>query len=248
MQAEFWLEKWDQPKQGWIQQKVNSRLIRYWPSLGLDTAAAVLVPLCGDSIDLDWLVAAGHQVCGAELSQSAIAAWGQRHGLALEFEGQNDSLSLCTVAGHQSGPYVQLDSTQSRTLDDSHARADQVAPQFLCGDFLKLQASDLPFVPKAVYDRAALIALPPQMRQLYAAKLEELLPADSRILLITLAYDQQKMKGPPFSVQDDEVESLFSPGFTIEQLGSSGGQEIVGNLSERGLDTASESVFLMTRK
>ena len=55
------------------------------------------------------------------------------------------------------------------------------------------------------------------------------------------------MKGPPFSVQDDEVENLFKVAFNIERIGSSAGPEIVGNLSERGLDTASESVFLLTR-
>lgn len=252
MQAEFWLEKWTQPKQGWIQEKVNSRLIRYWPSLGLDAVAPVLVPLCGDSIDMDWLVAAGHRVCGAELSQSAVEAWAMRHGLALqelEDAGQGGSATRWTVSGNDNKHFVHLDAEQARTGSKSaDAQSDQVAPHFLCCDFLKLRAGDLPHAPQAVYDRAALIALPPEMRKLYAAKLEELLQPGSRILLITLAYDQQKMKGPPFSVQDEEVESLFSTGFTIEQLSSSGGPEIVGNLSERGLDTASETVFLLSRK
>ena len=255
MQAEFWLEKWTQPKQGWVQQKVNSRLIRYWPSLDLD-AATVLVPLCGDSIDMDWLVAAGHKVCGAELSHSAIDAWSKRHGLTLEelaSGGQgdlpSDSLSHWSVTGNDAKQFVQLDAEQARTVAQSSGlSANQLAPHFLCGDFLKLRGADLPFAPQAVYDRAALIALPPPMRKLYAEKLEELLQPGSRILLITLAYDQQKMKGPPFSVEDEEVESLFRAGFAIERLGASGGPEIVGNLSERGLDTASESVFLITRK
>ena len=110
-----------------------------------------------------------------------------------------------------------------------------------------MQAADLPFAPVAVYDRASLIALPPEMRQRYAAKLAELLSAGSKILLITLAYDQEQMKGPPFSVPDDEVEQLYKEAFSIERLGSSAGPDIVGNLSDRGLKTASESVFLLTR-
>lgn len=241
MQAEFWLEKWAQPNPGWIQEKTNSRLIRYWSSLGLDANAPVLVPLCGDSIDMDWLVASGHRVCGADLSLTAIQAWAQRHDLTLEevkADGRADSLMRWNVSAGTE-VFVQTEAAQGAV--------EQLAPQFLCGDFLSLSAGDLPMPPQAVYDRAALIALPSDMRKMYAAKLMELLQPGCRILLITLAYDQQKMKGPPFSVEDEEVEKLFSAGFIIERLGSSGGPEIVGNLSGRGLDSANESVFLLTR-
>ena len=257
MQAEFWLEKWAQPEQGWVQGKVNSRLLRYWPALGLEPGAPVLVPLCGDSIDLDWLVANGHKVCGAELSQSAIEGWAARHGLQLVDTADaaspgESAATLWTVSGKTAADVlVALDGrgsvTEEVTEQSPGVSRKQVAPHFICGDFLKLQSAELPFEPAAVYDRAALIALPPAMRKLYAAKLAELLQPGSKILLITLAYDQQKMKGPPFAVQDDEVVELFSSGFEIEQRGSSGGPEIVGNLSGRGLDSASESVFLMTR-
>lgn len=246
MQAEFWLEKWAQPKQGWVQEKVNSRLVRYWPSLDLAQGAPVLVPLCGDSIDLDWLVANGHQVCGAELSQSAIEGWAGRHGLQLVdvTAAESKAATLWTVSGNTVGDRLVNPNGHGFAQGQSQ---QQVAPHFICGDFLKLQSGDLPTEPAAVYDRAALIALPPDMRRLYAAKLADLLVPGSKILLITLAYDQEKMKGPPFAVHDDEVIELFSNRFKTEQIGSSGGPEIVGNLSERGLDTASESVFLMTR-
>ena len=253
MQAEFWLEKWAQPKQGWVQEKVNSRLVRYWPALGLEPDAPVLVPLCGDSIDLDWLVANGHAVCGAELSQRAIEGWAARHGLQLvditpERAKQKAAATLLTVSEQTAGKLpVDLNGRGSADKRLPTLSQKQIAPHFVCGDFLKLQTADLPSQPAAVYDRAALIALPPDMRKLYAAKLAELLPPGSKILLITLAYDQQKMKGPPFAVHDDEVIELFSGSFEIDQIGSSRGPEIMGNLSERGLDTASESVFLMTR-
>ena len=251
MQADFWLEKWTQPKQGWVQEKVNSRLVRYWPQLGLQPSANVLVPLCGDSIDLDFLVSAGYRVCGAELSKSAIVGWAERHSLQLEETGtvgQDNSVSHFSLKAEASNGLVHLKPDQLRSAQQNNLPVQpQLAPHFICGDFLKLRVTDLPYAPAAVYDRAALIALPPDMRKLYAAKLAELLQAGSKILLITLAYDQAQMKGPPFSVQDDEVENLFKVAFNIERIGSSAGPEIVGNLSERGLDTASESVFLLTR-
>ena len=57
-----------------------------------------------------------------------------------------------------------------------------------------------------VYDRAALIALPPAMRQRYAQLLCERLPAHVKVLLITLEFEGEQ--GPPFSVYQAEVEQL----------------------------------------
>ena len=59
-----------------------------------------------------------------------------------------------------------------------------------------------------VYDRAALIALPPEMRPRYADQLRVLAPGAAG-LLISLEYDQAKMPGPPFSVEEPEVRALF---------------------------------------
>jgi len=98
-----------------------------------------------------------------------------------------------------------------------------------------------------VYDRAALIALPPLMRERYVQKLSELLPTGSKILLITLIYDPEQMNGPPFSVSNSEVESLYSTHFEIKKIADSQGPDIVGNLADRGLQDAAESVFVLTR-
>ena len=76
------------------------------------------------------------------------------------------------------------------------------------GDIFNLTAEALGAVD-AVYDRAALIALPAPMRQRYAAHVHAL-TGDVPQLLITLEYDQQCMEGPPFSVPAAEVRGLFS--------------------------------------
>ena len=51
-----------------------------------------------------------------------------------------------------------------------------------------------------MYDRASLIALPPEMRERYARHLAGILPPATQILLITLDYPQPEMPGPPFAV------------------------------------------------
>src|SRR5690606_41446378 len=70
----------------------------------------------------------------------------------------------------------------------------------------------------AVFDRAAMIALPPPLREHYVDELYALLPAGCSGLLITLEYLQHETEGPPFSVAEDEVRTLFSPGWSVELL------------------------------
>lgn len=57
----------------------------------------------------------------------------------------------------------------------------------------------------ALYDRAALVALPPDLRPAYVAHTDSLLRGRPFRLVVTLEYDQALVPGPPFSVPADEV-------------------------------------------
>jgi len=70
-----------------------------------------------------------------------------------------------------------------------------------CGDFFRF--FDGPF--DALYDRGALVALPPETRPEYIRHLHTLLKPDAAKLLVTLEYDQARVSGPPFSILADEV-------------------------------------------
>ena len=71
MHSDFWLERWRTHQLGWHRDEVNPALVRHWPSVGLDPASKVLVPLCGKTRDMAWLADAGHEVLGCELSDIA---------------------------------------------------------------------------------------------------------------------------------------------------------------------------------
>ncbi|MEM7293909.1 MAG: thiopurine S-methyltransferase [Pseudomonadota bacterium] len=214
--ADFWHRKWEANELGFHQEKVNSRLVKYWPQLGVEAADAVFVPLCGKSLDIAWL-AQRHAVVGSELSDIAVRDYFTEQGQA---------------------PVV---SSEARFTRYSAGNA-----QLLCGDFFDLTSDDLAGA-MAVFDRAALIALPPDLRIRYAKRLGELLAPGGKILLITMIYDQSKMQGPPFSIPEEEVEDLFSDTFAIDKIAESSGPDIVGNLRQRGLDTLTEQVFLMEK-
>ena len=95
----------------------------------------------------------------------------------------------------------------------------------------------------AVYDRAALIALPPPLRERYAAHLDALLPIAIPRLLITLEYDQTQMAGPPFAVHPDEVEALFSPRHRILPLAELDVLDASPGLRARGVSALKERVY-----
>jgi thiopurine S-methyltransferase len=218
MDQAFWHDKWERGLLGFHQEKINSRLRKYWPELALPAGSQVFVPLCGKSLDMAWLAGEGHRVLGVELSSIACA----------DFFRAND-----------------IEFSQHRR--DHFERFSGHDIELWAGDFFALIADDLADV-QAVYDRASLVAFPPQMRPEYANQLATLLKSGVQILLISMEYDQDKMKGPPFSVPQAEVRALFERHFDIEVLSESSGPEIVGNLSDRGLDTLTERVYRLTRK
>lgn len=84
-------------------------------------------------------------------------------------------------------------------------RAREMPITIYCGDFFALTAVDC----DAHYDRGALVALAPGMRQAYVNHLDRLLPDGVYRLVVALDYDQRKADGPPFSVEPGELLSYW---------------------------------------
>ena len=100
----------------------------------------------------------------------------------------------------------------------------------------------------AFYDRAALIALPAEMRRRYVAQLQRLLPAGAVGMLVTLDYPQEQMSGPPFAVDDAEVRALYGEGWELELLLCSDALEGNWRFIERGLSRLEERVYRLRRR
>ncbi|MNG14182.1 Thiopurine S-methyltransferase [compost metagenome] len=116
-----------------------------------------------------------------------------------------------------------------------------------CGDFFELTAGDVADCA-GLYDRAALIALPPAMREQYAAHLNRILPKDALGLLITLDYDQTQKDGPPFAVLDDEVQRLFGAVWSLKILED---QDVLGEswkFVESGVTRLEERVYRVSAR
>lgn len=188
MQPEFWLERWREGRIGFHREDVMPLLVQHWPALAAPAGGRVFVPLAGKSLDMIWLAAQGHPVLGAELSPLAVQQFFEENGL-----------------------HPQVADTPAGQL---HA-VDGIA--LMLGDVFALDAATLATCD-AVYDRAALIALPPELRARYADEVYGRLPIGCLGLLITLEYPQPEKNGPPFSVGEAEVHRLFAKRWDIERL------------------------------
>jgi len=216
MKKEFWLERWDRGEIGFHQDEINPYLIEYWKQLNPASNSMVFVPLCGKSRDMLWLRQQGHSVLGVELSAIAVQAFFKEYG----YDPQHFS----------TGKFDRCEANGIRIL---------------CGDFFDLRGEDLINVG-AVYDRASLIALPPEMRESYARHLVSILPPGTHILLVTLDYPQAEMQGPPFSVTSLEVELLYREYAEVRLLTQRDELDKNPRFRERGLSRLNENIFLLT--
>lgn len=188
MEPEFWHQRWREGRIGFHQDRVTPLLERHWSSLDLPEGSQVFVPLAGKSLDLAWLASRGHRVLGIELSQLAIEQFFAEHGLAPETH----------------------DTRYGR-----HYRSGAI--ELICGDVFGLDAGVLSDC-MAAYDRAALIALPSELRRRYAGRVYAELPAGCRGLLVTLEYPRHEKDGPPFTVDEAEVRALYGGAWSIDML------------------------------
>src|SRR5688500_7635590 len=92
MDHEFWRERWAQGQLGFHRLDTNPMLERFWPALGA-SEGRVLVPLCGKSLDLDWLAGRGHEVVGVEFVAAAVEAYFAERGIA-PLRSDVDGLSI----------------------------------------------------------------------------------------------------------------------------------------------------------
>lgn len=186
----YWLGRWKRGETGWHQDEVEPELVDYFGSV---SPARVFVPLCGKSLDLKWLADQGHEVVGIELSENACREFFKEHRIR--------------PAISKLGNFTVLTSDRIKIY---------------AGDFFKLDAKTLGPIDH-VYDRAALVALSPDLRAKYTAHLTGLIRecsdiAKFRALQLSFERIPHDLKGPPYSVTEENLRSYYETGFEISCL------------------------------
>lgn len=207
MDKSFWHQRWEQGDIAFHESQVNPALVDHLSLLNLAKGARIFLPLCGKTLDIAWLLNQGYRVAGAELSPLAVNDLFDELGLA-PTKTQAGSLTLC------SAPNIDI----------------------WIGDIFDLSSNLLGPVD-AVYDRAALVALPEHTRRLYTAHLATL-SHKAQQLLLTYEYDQSVFDGPPFSIPKRELVQHYGKTYQIEHLSKT---DVAGGL--KGQVTAALNIW-----
>ncbi|MDT0595597.1 thiopurine S-methyltransferase [Glaciecola petra] len=213
MNPEFWHKRWQKNEIGFHEKEGSALLKKYFHHLDMPENSKVFVPLCGKTRDIAWLLSHGIEVVAIELNQQAVEQLFVELGVTPDVSDQVDPESnlICYQA-----PYISV----------------------FVGDFFALTQTHLGQV-NAVYDRAALVALPSDLRREYSQHLLKI-TANCQQLLICYDYAENLLNGPPFSVNEKEVLAHYQCPFSIKQLYYA---RIDGGF--RGQEAVFEAVYLL---
>ncbi len=163
----------------------------------------VLVPLSGKTEDMAYLASLGHEVVGIELAEAAAEDFFREHDLE--------------AAPKPRGALVERSAGGITILQ---------------GDFFETHPEDVGAIT-AFYDRAAIVALPPELRPRYVAHLRELAGEGAPGLVISFEYPQERMAGPPFSVGEEELRRYYASVECLEDRRTEGPQSRASGIEMR---------------
>lgn len=209
MDESFWHQRWSNNNIGFHEGAPNALLVEHFDALAIPDGGRVFVPLCGKTVDMAWLRSKGLRVVGVELSEQAVEQF-----------------------------FAEQDVTPTRSDEGALPRYSADGVDIFVGDVFRL-SGDLLGPVDAVYDRAALVALPEAMRSRYTAHVMEITAAAPQ-LLICFEYDQRKLDGPPFSMAPAEVSAHYGATYDVTRVAQ---KPVPGGL--KGVCAATEDVWLL---
>lgn len=192
MEPKFWQDRWQEGKIGFHKSEPNPIITKYFSTLGLKEGARVFVPLCGKSLDIPWLAQQGFKVVGAELSEIAVSDFFKEGGL---------EPTITEIGPLKKFSAPSIDIFLGNIFD-------------LSKDVLLAHAGAI----DGIYDRAALVALPLDIRTRYSAHLRAMTDTAPQ-LLSCFEYDTNLIDGPPFCIAKQDIVHQYANSYTITELG-----------------------------
>ncbi len=190
----------------------------------------VFVPLCGKTVDMPFLVQIADEVVGVEGIRLALEQFAEEH--------------------------PDLKVVAQGTVHGGFERFQGEKITLLRGDYFDLNDIQAGGKFGAIYDRASMVAIEPELRQKYVDVLEKLVAPGGKILLVVLerqGEEEAMKKGPPYSIPDSTVRELFEGQDWVETITLlEESDQLERNPEDRkryeGLDKLLEKVYLIQAK
>jgi len=219
MEKSFWIKNWEENNIGFHNSEYNELLLKHFPCFSLEGNCHIFVPLCGKTQDLIWLAMQGQKVTGVEVSPLAVAGF---------FEENNFS----------------FDKTEDGAFNRYSSKTPPI--EILEGDFFEVNNQVLGKV-NFLYDRASIVALPPELRKKYTEVITDILSPGDQMLLVAMEYDSPEVLGPPFPVTERDIRSYYENNFSIEVLEEIDKEVDHPRFVEAGIKSWSRKVYKLVR-
>lgn len=177
---------------------------------GVEGSAAgrILLPLAGKTIDIPYLAEHDQvkEVVGVESVRKAVE----------EFASEQSHLDVRPVGESADG---------KNEVYEGRGSSNGALVRMIMGDFFACNEENCFGRFQCAFDRGGLVAVDPSVRSKYAEVLDRLMAPGGKVLLVCFdrraGSEEAKRNGPPFSVPQEEVRSLFEPrGYRVDQLSS----------------------------
>jgi thiopurine S-methyltransferase len=193
-----WYDRWSTGNTRWHRTTVHQSLEEKTPdkTWNLPSNARVLVPLCGKTVDMAYLARKDQvkQVVGVDGIRKALD----------EFATENPDLNVKSRAPSKNFKFEQLKGKSILLLK---------------GDFFELDATQAGGKFDAIWDRAAFVAIQPELRPAYVEIMGKVIAKGGQILLSTLVRPKgDTTTGPPFSIDEAEVKRLYQDQPWVESI------------------------------
>ena len=215
-----WAQRWEDGNTGWHGSQVNENLQKHANHVVQSNQhSTIAVPLCGKSLDMLWLRDQGATVVGIELVCKPIQDFFAQNNLQPE---QHDNI---------------YSSNNLHLIESDILLVDQAT-------LSKIGISNL----DAIYDRAALVAMPPELKSQYAEHCLSLLKPKGIILLIGYNSNLQAHQGPPFPIKEGSVEQWYQKASAIQVLEHSIEEfDSDSPMAQRGMQWIETTIWKITK-
>ncbi|XP_070555398.1 probable thiopurine S-methyltransferase [Ptychodera flava] len=193
MSVDSWRKRWKKGQTRFHMPKVHPMLEKNfeWLTKG-EKKQRVFLPLCGKSLDLNWLAEKEQIVIGNECSAEGCEQFFKENELEFTKESLKD------------------------TVGDVYKAKDKDITIYCC-DYFKL-TEDVIGTFDCIWDRGALAAIDPQDRTRYAKVITPLLRKGGRYLLDLFQLDHESFVGPPYDCKPTDVDDMFGKYFNIDRV------------------------------
>ncbi len=252
-----WSDRWKKRRIGFHLKDVNPALTKHAASLlpetkedetcsNKDATTRIFVPLCGKAIDMAYLATS---LSSSSHKIQVLGLEGIRIALEQFIEEQpNLNIAKEAIPATEQVPFERFIGENVSLWKGDYF------------DLSKFETSIGTF--DAVYDRASIVAIEPEMRQPYVQILDNLLQTGGKILMVALERvaspenPEAAKKGPPHSIPEATIRNLFSSletesySYAVEVLQVTDQLEVNPQDRERykGLDQLLETVYLIRKE